>query len=115
MASDKLMTITDKNFEAEVLHSETPTLVDFWATWCAPCRQIAPAVEALATEHEGKLKVGKLDVDNNPNVPTKYDVRSIPTLLLFHKGHVIGQMMGAAPKAKIDQFVKDHLAKAHKA
>lgn len=115
MAADSMLTLTDSNFDAEVLSSSTPTLVDFWAVWCAPCRAIAPAVEAIAKDMAGHLKVGKMDIDSNPKVPTKYDVRSIPTLLLFHGGKVVGQLVGAAPKAKIEAFVKDHLAKAQKA
>lgn len=115
MAADNLLTLTDDNFEAEVLKSPTPTLVDFWAVWCAPCRAIAPAVEAIAKEMADQLRVGKMDIDHNPKVPTRFDVRSIPTLLLFSNGKVIGQLVGAVPKAKLDAFVKDHLAKAQKA
>ncbi|HMY57381.1 MAG TPA: thioredoxin [Pseudomonadota bacterium] len=111
MSSHHIKILTDANFQAEVLSSDKPTLVDFWATWCAPCRAIAPAVESLATQFEGKLNVGKMDIDHSPSTPTKYDVRSIPTLLVFHKGKVIGQLVGAAPKPKIEQFVKDALAK----
>lgn len=111
MSSNQIKTLTDANFEAEVLKSATPTLVDFWATWCQPCRAIAPHVEKIATDMTGKVKVGKLDIDSNQKTPTQYDVRSIPTLLLFHHGKVIGQLVGAVPKAKIEQFVKDALAK----
>ena len=111
MASHHVKTLTDANFQAEVLQSEKPTLVDFWATWCAPCRAIAPHVEAIAEAQLGKLQVGKIDIDSSPTTPSKYDVRSIPTLLLFHKGKVIGQLVGAVPKAKLEQFVKDALAK----
>jgi thioredoxin 1 len=114
MASELVKTLTDANFEAEVLKSKTPTLVDFWAAWCVPCRQIAPIVEALAKEpsFSSRVQVGKLDIDHNQKVPTRFDVRSIPTLLLFHQGTVIGQLVGAVPRAKIEQFVKDALAKA---
>lgn len=111
MASQNIKTFTDANFEAEVLKSPLPTLVDFWATWCAPCRQIAPFVDAVATSLAGKLNVGKLDIDSSQRIPTQYDVRSIPTLLLFHQGKVIGQVVGAMPQAKIEQFVRDSLAK----
>ena len=111
MASHNVKHLTDANFQAEVLQSDKPTLVDFWATWCAPCRAIAPYVEALAASHADKLQVGKMDIDSSPTTPTKYEVRSIPTLLLFHRGKVIGQLVGAVPKAKLDQFVKDALAK----
>lgn len=110
MASDLLLNLTDDNFDAEVLRSSTPTLVDFWAVWCAPCRTIAPLVEAVAKDYEGRLRVGKMDIDKSPKIPTHYDVRSIPTLLLFNGNQVLGQLVGAVPKAKIDQFVKDKLA-----
>jgi thioredoxin 1 len=111
MANQHIVHFTDANFQAEVLQSETPTLVDFWATWCAPCRAIAPYVEAVAESHVGRLKVGKMDIDNSPQTPTKYDVRSIPTLHMFHKGKVIGNLVGAHSKAKLELFVKDSLAK----
>lgn len=111
MASDKLVQLTDENFSKEVLESTTPMLVDFWATWCSPCRAIAPHVEAIAKDYEGKLRVGKMDIDKSPKTPTEYDVRSIPTLLLFHGNKVMGQLVGAVPKAKLEQFVKDHLAR----
>ena len=115
MAADNMLTLTDDNFDAEVLKSGTPVLVDCWAVWCAPCRAIAPAVEAIAKDMTGQLRVGKMDIDHNPKTPTKYDVRSIPTLLLFAGGKVVGQLVGAAPKAKLEAFVKDHIAKAQKA
>jgi thioredoxin 1 len=111
MASDKLLTLTDENFETEVLKSNLPTLVDFWAVWCAPCRAIAPHVEAVANSFEGQLRVGKMDIDASPKTPTRFDVRSIPTLLLFSGGQVVGQLVGAVPKAKLEQFIKDQLAK----
>ena len=97
----KYIEVTDASFENDVLQSDIPVLVDFWAVWCAPCRMIAPVVEELASEYEGKLKVAKVDVDHNPNVPTKYGIRSIPTLLLFKNGQVVDQMLGAVPKASI--------------
>ena len=109
MASENLTTITDGNFESEVLKSTQPVLIDFWATWCSPCRAIAPVVEQLAKDYAGKVKVTKLDIDQNPKVPTQYDVRSIPTLLVFKDGKVVGQLVGAAPRAKIEDLIKKAL------
>ena len=97
----KPIEFTDGNFKAEVLDSDKPVLVDFWAVWCGPCRMIAPIVEELAGEFEGRVKVGKLDVDNNQNSAVTYGVRSIPTLLVFKGGKVVDTIIGAVPKAKI--------------
>lgn len=110
MAAENIKILTDDNFEQEVLKSERPTLVDFWATWCAPCRAIAPHVDAIAAKFDGKLNVGKLDIDSSPKVPTTYDVRSIPTLLLFKGGRVVGQIVGAVSKAKIEEFVRKEVS-----
>lgn len=99
----KPVTITDTNFDTEVIKSETPVLIDFWAVWCGPCKAIAPIVEDLAKEYDGKLKVGKLDVDNNQESAIKYGVRSIPTLLLFKDGKVADVIVGAVPKTHIVQ------------
>jgi thioredoxin 1 len=93
MASDKIANVTDASFEADVLKSSQPVLIDFWATWCGPCRAIAPVVEQLAGEYEGKVKVVKVNIDENPKTPTAYDVRSIPTLLMFKDGKVVGQIV----------------------
>ncbi len=106
MASDELMTITDDNFQAEVLASKEPVLVDFWAAWCGPCKAIGPAVEELAREYKGKIKVGKLDIDAQQGVPQKYGIMSIPTLILFKNGQIADQIVGAVPKSKIDQMLK---------
>src|SRR3954454_10682443 len=100
MASANIKELTDINFETEVLKSEVPTLVDFWAVWCGPCRAIAPMVEALATQWEGKVKVGKLDVDHTQRVASQFGIRSIPTLLLFKGGKVVEQLVGAGPQTK---------------
>lgn len=99
----KPITITDDNFENEVLKSNVPVLIDFWAVWCGPCKAIAPIVEDLANEYDGKLKVGKLDVDHNNQTAIKYGVRSIPTLLLFKDGKLNGTIVGNVPKAQIVQ------------
>jgi thioredoxin 1 len=97
----KPIEFTDANFAQEVLNSDLPVLIDFWAVWCGPCRMIAPIVEELAGEYEGKAKIGKLDVDNNPNVAMEYGIRSIPTLLVFDKGKIVDRIVGAVPKQKI--------------
>jgi thioredoxin 1 len=109
MASPNVVEVTDSNFQSEVANSSLPVLVDFWAVWCAPCRAIAPHVEALANEYAGKLRVGKCDIDANPQVPSQFEIRSIPTLLLFKDGKVIGQLVGAVPRAKLEDLVKKAL------
>jgi thioredoxin 1 len=106
MAHPDIVEVTDKNFEAEVLGAQVPTLVDFWAVWCGPCRAIAPAVEQLATQYKGQLKVAKMNVDDHVLVPQKYEITSIPTLLLFKGGQVAGQIVGAVPKQKIEDAIK---------
>nr|4ULX_A Chain A, LPBCA-L89K THIOREDOXIN [synthetic construct] len=101
--------VTDENFEQEVLKSDKPVLVDFWAPWCGPCRMIAPIIEELAKEYEGKVKVVKVNVDENPNTAAQYGIRSIPTLLLFKNGQVVDRKVGAQPKEALKERIDKHL------
>ena len=101
-----LLAVSDASFDAEVLQSATPVLIDFWAPWCAPCRAIAPVVEELARDYAGKLKVVKMNVDDNPKTPQKYGVRGIPNLILFQGGQVVDQIVGAVPKGQLVKAVE---------
>jgi thioredoxin 1 len=103
---------SDADFDQNVLKSSVPVLVDFWAVWCGPCRAIAPSVEEMATEFEGRAKIGKLDVDNNPEVASTYGVRSIPTILIFKDGEVVERIVGAVPKQQLVEAVNNHLVTA---
>ncbi|MDK9700017.1 MAG: thioredoxin [bacterium] len=98
---------TDANFDQEVLKSDLPVVVDCWAAWCAPCRMIAPTIEALAEEYKGKVKIGKLDVDSNMNTAMKYQIKSIPTLLFFKGGRVVNSMVGALPKETLVKHIEN--------
>ena len=104
-----LLQFTDTNFKRDVLESELPVLVDFWATWCGPCKMITPIVEELAREYEGKVKIGKLNVDDNSKIATRYGIMSIPTLIFFKKGRVMGQVAGALNKAELKKKIEENL------
>ena len=106
----KPMEVTDETFETEVIGSSTPVLVDFWADWCAPCKIIAPIVEELAEEFDGKVKFAKVDVDSNPQSATNFGIRGIPTLLIFNDGQPVGQVVGAVPKSVLKRKLEEALA-----
>lgn len=100
---------TDANFQSDVLASDKLTVVDFWAEWCGPCRAIGPVIEALSTEYEGKVNVGKLNVDNNSNVPSQYGITSIPAVLFFKGGQVVDKLVGAQPKGNFVKKIESHM------
>jgi thioredoxin 1 len=100
------LAVTEDTFEKEVLQSDLPVLVDFWATWCPPCRAIAPTIEALAKDYKGRLKVGKVDIEEQAEIAQRYEVQSIPTLMLFKDGKVAAQIVGAVPRTKIEAAIK---------
>ncbi|OGD20692.1 MAG: thioredoxin [Candidatus Aminicenantes bacterium RBG_16_63_16] len=107
--SEDILNVTDGNFEEEVLKAATPVLVDFWAAWCVPCRMITPTVESIAESHKDKLKVAKMNVDENIKTPSKYGIRGIPTLLLFKAGDLKESIVGVQPKDKIVEIINKHL------
>ena len=105
--SDKIVHVSDATFDAEVLNSDIPVLVDFWAEWCGPCKMIAPVLDEIADEYAGKLKICKVDVDSNPDIPPKFGIRGIPTLIVFKNGAVEATKVGALSKPQLSDFVKE--------
>lgn len=108
-AGPNTLNFTDQSFDAEVLNSEVPVLVDFWAEWCGPCRMMSPTVDAIATDYAGRVKVGKLNVDENGGVAMRYNIRGIPTLLLFKGGRIVEQKVGAVGKTDVQKMLDAHL------
>lgn len=109
MSSENLKIATDQNFEKEVLKGARPAIVDFWATWCAPCRALAPVIEEVASQYAGQVDVYKMDVDSNQETPARFGIRGIPTVILFKGGQAIDQVVGAVPKAQIESLLKKAL------
>lgn len=107
--TDLISTVTDSNFEDEITQAKTPVLVDFWAEWCGPCKMIAPILEEVASDYGDKLRIVKLNIDENPNMPQKFAVRSIPTLMLFKNGEVAATKVGVASKSQLSEFIDSNL------
>ncbi len=107
--SDKILHVTDETFEKEVLNAEDPVLVDYWAEWCGPCKMIAPVLEEIAEEYAGKLRIAKLNIDDNAETPPKYGIRGIPTLMLFKGGHVEATKVGAVSKSQLSAFIDSNM------
>jgi thioredoxin 1 len=109
MAGQNTLVLTDSGWDQEVLRSDLPVLVDFWAEWCGPCRMMSPTIDAVASEYEGKVRVGKLNVDENGNTAMRYNIRGIPTLLLFKGGQVVDQRVGAVGKSDVLKMLEPHV------
>ena len=107
--TDLVTTVSDKDFDNEVIESNVPVVVDFWAEWCGPCKSIAPIVQELASDYQGKVKICKLNIDENPDTPTKFSIRGIPTLLLFKNGAVVSQKVGAAAKSQLSAWIDSNI------
>jgi thioredoxin 1 len=107
--SDRIMHVTDASFEQDVLKSAEPVLVDYWADWCGPCKMIAPVLDEIAVEYEGRIRVAKLNIDQNPNTPPRYGIRGIPTLMLFKQGEVEATKVGAVSKSQLTAFIDSNL------
>ncbi len=103
-----MMTVSDTSFDSDVLNSDTPVVVDFWAEWCGPCKQIAPALDEIAGEMDGKVAIAKVNIDENPNTPGKYGVRGIPTLMMFKGGELVSTKVGAQPKGKLVEWINEN-------
>ncbi len=107
--SELIHSVTDGNFEAEVLKSPLPVLVDYWADWCAPCRALAPVLDELSAHYDGRLKVAKIDIDKNPQAPAKFGIRNIPTLMLFKDGNLVATQVGLLSKSQLTSFIDSHI------
>ena len=107
--TDLVTTVSDKDFDNEVIESNVPVVVDFWAEWCGPCKSIAPIVQELASDYQGKVKICKLNIDESPDTPTKFSIRGIPTLLLFKNGAVVSQKVGAAAKSQLSAWIDSNI------